>query len=88
MWVQRRHAARLFVQAMAQELFAYMPLAVAGKTQPAHQSGLLPHTRLLTAFPQVGEARVGTALADVLVSGMGGVLQGVFALDVTNPRCL
>lgn len=66
------------------ELFAYIPLAVAGKlnklTNPSYY-----HTSFVDGVPQVGEAKIGTAWRTVLVSGMGGGAQGVFALDVTNP---
>ena len=66
------------------ELFAYVPLAVAGNlnklTNPSYR-----HTPYVDAVPQVGEAKIGTAWRTVLVSGMGGGAQGVFALDVTNP---
>ena len=66
------------------ELFAYIPLAVASNlnklTNPSYY-----HTSFVDGVPQVGEAKIGTNWRTVLVSGMGGGAQGVFALDVTNP---
>jgi type IV pilus assembly protein PilY1 len=67
------------------ELFAYVPLAVAANlnklTNPNYQ-----HTVYVDGVPQVGEAKLGSSWRTVLVSGMGGGAQGVFALDVTNPE--
>ncbi|MDB5744621.1 MAG: type pilus assembly protein PilY [Polaromonas sp.] len=66
------------------ELFAYVPLAVAKNlnklTNPAYQ-----HLPFVDGIPEVGEAKLGTDWRTVLVSGMGGGAQGIFALDVTNP---
>jgi type IV pilus assembly protein PilY1 len=67
------------------ELFAYVPLAVAKNlnqlTSPSYQ-----HKAFVDGVPQVGEARLGSSWRTVLVSGMGGGAQGVFALDVTDPN--
>lgn len=66
------------------EAFAYAPGFTAGKM------GLLTsrnyaHTTINDATPGTGEAYVGNQWKSVLVSGVGGGGQGVFALDVTNP---
>jgi type IV pilus assembly protein PilY1 len=67
------------------ELFAYVPLAVAGNlnklTHPSYQ-----HIPFVDGVPQVGEARIGASWRTVLASGMGGGARGVFALDVTDPN--
>lgn len=67
------------------ELFAYIPRAVAPYlnrlTHPAYT-----HRPYVDAVPQVGEVQVGSAWKTLLVSGMGGGGQGVFALDVTTPE--
>lgn len=66
------------------ELFAYMPRAVSADvarlTDPAYV-----HRPYVDGVPAVREARIGTDWKTVLVSGMGGGAQGIFALDVTNP---
>lgn len=66
------------------ELFAYVPLAVAKNlnklSNPAYQ-----HLPFVDGIPEVSEAKLGTNWRTVLVSGMGGGAQGVFALDVTDP---
>lgn len=66
------------------ELFAYIPRAVATRlnklTDPNYQ-----HQPYVDGVPQVGEAQIGGNWKTVLVSGMGGGANGVFALDVTNP---
>ena len=67
------------------ELFAYIPLAVAKNlsklTDPAYQ-----HLPFVDGIPEVGEAKLGSDWRTVLVSGMGGGAQGIFALDVTDPN--
>ena len=67
------------------ELFAYIPRAVAPYlnklTHPAYE-----HRPYVDAVPQVGEAQIGSSWKTLLVSGMGGGAQGVFALDVTAPE--
>ena len=76
------------------ELFAYIPRAVAEKlnhlTNPNYA-----HTQFVDGVPNVGEAQIfdthdahgsDGVWKTVLVSGMGGGAQGVFALDVTTPE--
>lgn len=67
------------------ELFAYVPLAIASKlnqlTNVSYQ-----HVPFVDGVPHVGEAKIGSAWRTVLVSGMGGGAQGIFALDVTKPE--
>jgi type IV pilus assembly protein PilY1 len=67
------------------EAFAYIPGFVAGKLN------LIPsqdysHISVNDATPAVGEAYVRDQWRSVLVSGVGGGGQGIFALDVTNPE--
>ncbi len=66
------------------EEFAYVPQAISKKlaylTQPAYTK-----QAYVDAVPLVREAKTGSVWKTVLVSGMGGGAQGVFALDVTNP---
>ena len=72
------------------ELFAYMPRAVAEK---AHLLAVPGYVRrpYVDAVPMVGEAQMWNTGASklewktLLVSGMGGGAQGIFALDVTDP---
>ena len=66
------------------ESFAYIPGFLA------HKLSNLPdqdysHISMADATPAVGEAQIGTTWHSVLVSGVGGGAQGVYALDVTNP---
>ncbi len=76
------------------ELFAYIPRAVAENlnrlTNPNYA-----HTQFVDGVPAVGEAQIHTDHGSassasnwktVLVSGMGGGAQGLFALDVTKPE--
>ncbi len=66
------------------ELFAYIPRAVATNlnklTHPTYR-----HLPFVDGVPQVGEAQVGSNWKTLLVAGMGGGAQGIYALDVTNP---
>lgn len=66
------------------ELFAYIPNALIpdlpALTSPAYQ-----HRPYVDGRIDVSEALVGGRWRTVLVSGMGGGAQGVFALDVTQP---
>ena len=66
------------------EAFAYVPGFLAKKLShlPDQDYG---HFSMADATPAVAEAQVGTSWRSVLVSGVGGGAQGVFALDVTNP---
>jgi len=66
------------------ELFAYIPLAVA-KDLNQLTNVAYAHRPFVDGVPQVGEAKIGSEWRTVLISGMGGGAQGVFALDVTNP---
>ncbi len=71
------------------ELFAYMPRAVA---ESAHQLAAANYSYkpLVDAIPLVTEAQQVDGdgklqWKTLLVSGMGGGAQGIFALDVTDP---
>ncbi|NGZ88497.1 pilus assembly protein [Duganella aceris] len=67
-----------------QELFAYIPNALMAElhrlTDPAYV-----HRAYVDGPAGTGEAILGGGRKTVLVSGMGGGAQGVFALDVTDP---
>lgn len=73
------------------ELFAYIPSKMGPNLSALTNIGYVnAHQSYVDATPTVAEAQTGTAgtAADwktVLVGGMGGGGQGVFALDVTNP---
>lgn len=66
------------------ELFAYVPNALFQNlnqlTLPEYK-----HRPFVDGAMSVAEARIASTWKTVLVSGMGGGAQGVFALDVTNP---
>jgi type IV pilus assembly protein PilY1 len=67
-----------------QELFAYVPNALIAQlhhlTDPAYI-----HRAYVDGPASVGEALIGGGKKSILISGMGGGAQGVFALDVTDP---
>ena len=67
-----------------QEAFAYVPGFTAGKMNLLTSQDYT-HTSINDATPGTGEAYIGSQWKTVLVSGVGGGGQGVFALDVTNP---
>ena len=66
------------------ELFAYIPRAVATRLNKLTNPKYL-HQPYVDGVPLVGEAKVGANWKTLLVSGMGGGAQGIFALDVTDP---
>ena len=66
------------------ELFAYIPRAVAPYLNKLTHPNYI-HRPYVDGVPQVGEAQVGSNWKTLLVSGMGGGAQGIFALDVTHP---
>ena len=66
------------------EAFAYIPGFLAKKLSYLPDQDY-SHISMADATPAVAEAQVGTSWRSVLVSGVGGGAQGVFALDVTNP---
>ena len=67
------------------EAFAYIPGFVSDKLNLLTSQDY-SHTSINDATPAVGEAYVRSAWRSVLVSGVGGGGQGVFALDVSNPE--
>jgi type IV pilus assembly protein PilY1 len=73
-----------FSAADGRELFAYVPNALIQAMPQLSLPGYL-HRPYVDGALSVGEARVGGAWKTILVSGMGGGAQGLFALDVTNP---
>lgn len=66
------------------ELFAYIPRAVSTHLNKLTHPNYI-HRPYVDGIPQVGEAQVNTSWKTLLVSGMGGGANGVFALDVTDP---
>lgn len=67
------------------EAFAYIPGFLASKLKNLPDLDYL-HISLADATPAVGEAYVNSSWKSVLVSGVGGGAQGVYALDVSNPE--
>ena len=67
-----------------EELFAYVPDALFAQlhhlTDPAYV-----HRAYVDGPAGTGEALIGADRKTVLVAGMGGGAQGVFALDITDP---
>ena len=66
------------------EIFAYVPNALM-QGLPELTRSEYQHRPYVDGGISVSEARVGEQWKTVLVSGMGGGAQGVFALDVTQP---
>lgn len=66
------------------EAFAYIPGFLAKKLSNLPDQDY-SHISMADATPAVAEAKIGTDWRSVLVSGVGGGAQGVFALDVTQP---
>ncbi len=69
------------------ELFGYVPNAVFPNLAQLSSTAYV-HRSYVDATPAVAEAKLGTGWATVLVSGMGGGAQGLFALDVTDPASM
>lgn len=74
-----------FFDENGQEAFAYIPGFLGAKLKNLPDLDYA-HMSLADATPAVGEAYFGGAWRTVLVSGVGGGAQGVYALDVTNPE--
>ena len=66
------------------EAFAYIPGFLANKLSNLPDQDY-SHISMADATPAIAEAQVGATWRSVLVSGVGGGAQGVYALDVTNP---
>ncbi|CAN5394882.1 hypothetical protein BH11PSE11_BH11PSE11_12770 [soil metagenome] len=77
-----------FSAAEGKELFAYLPNALIGRL-PHLTSHDYVHRPFADGPITVAEANVGAGSGaqwkTILVSGMGGGAQGIFALDVTDP---
>lgn len=73
-----------FNNADGKEAFAYIPGFLANKLSNLPDQDY-SHISMADATPAIGEAKIGTTWRSVLVSGVGGGAQGVYALDVTNP---
>ncbi|MEO7644205.1 MAG: PilC/PilY family type IV pilus protein, partial [Burkholderiaceae bacterium] len=66
------------------ESFAYIPGFLANKLSNLPDQDY-SHISMADATPAIGEAQIGSSWKSVLVSGVGGGAQGVYALDVTDP---
>ena len=73
-----------FNDADGKEALAYIPGFLAKNLSKLPDQDY-SHISMADATPAVAEAKVGTEWRSVLVSGVGGGAQGVFALDVTDP---
>lgn len=73
-----------FNAADGSELFAYVPAALFGTLHHATNPGLV-HRAYVDGPARAGEAIIAGNMHTVLVSGMGGGAQGVFALDISDP---
>ena len=73
-----------FYDTDGKEAFAYIPGFVAGNLNKISSQDYL-HISINDSTPAAAEAYVGSQWRSVLVSGVGGGGQGIFALDVTNP---
>jgi type IV pilus assembly protein PilY1 len=73
-----------FNAADGNELFAYVPNAVMATLNRLTSPDYV-HRAYVDGPASAGEAMIFGASKTVLVSGMGGGAQGVFALDVTDP---
>lgn len=74
-----------FYDENGREAFAFIPGFLASKLKHLPDQDY-NHMSLADATPAVGEAYFGGGWKSVLVSGVGGGAQGVFALNVTNPQ--
>ena len=66
------------------ELFAYVPAALFGALHRLADKDYV-HRAYVDGPAQAGDVMIAGSTRTVLVSGMGGGAQGVFALDVTDP---
>ena len=66
------------------EMFAYLPGFVAPRLTQLMEDDYV-HAAMNDATPAIADAKIGANWKTVLVSGVGGGGQGVFALDVTDP---
>ncbi|USX19153.1 PilC/PilY family type IV pilus protein [Oxalobacteraceae bacterium OTU3REALA1] len=73
-----------FNAADGSELFAYVPNALMATLNRLPSPDYV-HQAYVDGPASAGEAMISGASKTVLVSGMGGGAQGVFALDVTDP---
>jgi type IV pilus assembly protein PilY1 len=67
------------------ELLAYIPRAIAPNLNKLTNPNYT-HIPFADGIPQISEANLQGTWKTVLVSGMGGGAQGVFAIDVTHPE--
>lgn len=67
-----------------EELFAYVPQSIYGKLSSLTDPNYT-HNYFVDGSPTIVDAFINGQWRTILVSGLGGGGQGVFALDVTNP---
>lgn len=72
-----------FYDDTGEEAFAYVPGFLAPKMSVLPDQDYM-HISLADATPAIGDAKIGSNWKTVLVSGVGGGGQGVFALDVSD----
>jgi type IV pilus assembly protein PilY1 len=73
-----------FNAADGSELFAYVPAALFGTLHQLTSPNYV-HRAYVDGPAQAADVSIAGAMRTVLVSGMGGGAQGVFALDITDP---
>lgn len=78
-------ALHAFDAISGEELFAYIPNALFSSLTYLTQAGS-SYRAYVDGPITIAEARMGMHWRTVLVAGMGGGAQGVFALDVTHPE--
>jgi type IV pilus assembly protein PilY1 len=74
-----------FDASTGEEVFAYVPEALIAQLHYLADPAYV-HRAYVDGPASAGEAFIGDGRKTVLVSGMGGGAQGVFALDVSDPR--
>jgi type IV pilus assembly protein PilY1 len=68
------------------EKFAFVPNSVLAKLTRLKEKVNFVHQYLVDGSPTVGDAFFGGKWHTVLVAGLGGGGQGIFALDITDPN--
>ena len=77
----------LYSAGTGEELFAYVPAEVV-KGLPALTHPRYSHRFYVDGTPQIGDAFNGSEWRTVLVGGLRGGGQGIYALDITDPDAI
>lgn len=77
-------ALHAFSSDSGEELFAYLPNLLFSKLSSLTERGS-PYRPAMDGRLVIGEIKIAKHQRTVLVAGLGGGAQGVFALDVSNP---